>query len=52
MPNKICNYPIDYESVDKIDFWVFEEEPTLELDIEEIESVLYNENAIPIVDNL
>lgn len=44
--SKIC-----YESIDKIDFCVFEEEPTHELDNEEIDSVLYHKNAIPIVDD-
>lgn len=51
-PEKICYDPIDYESIDTIDFWVLEEEEEAppELDIDEIENLLYRgDNAIPIV---
>lgn len=44
--------PIDYESIDDIDFWVVEEEEPPELDIDEIENALYNANARPVDDIL
>ncbi|KAK2395574.1 hypothetical protein QL285_057300 [Trifolium repens] len=47
---KIYYYPIDYESIYDIDFWVNEEAPP-ELDINEIENILYHEDAIPIVES-
>ncbi|KAK2388537.1 hypothetical protein QL285_062213 [Trifolium repens] len=47
---KIYYDPIDYESIDDIDFWVNEEAPP-ELDINEIENLLYHEDAIPIVES-
>ncbi|GAU51453.1 hypothetical protein TSUD_413500 [Trifolium subterraneum] len=50
-PRKICYDPIDYESIDNIDFWVVEEEAPPELDIHEIENLLYHDNAIPIVED-
>ncbi|KAK7293059.1 hypothetical protein RJT34_15920 [Clitoria ternatea] len=42
--------PIDYESIDKVDFWVTEEEPQPEFghDDMDIENVIYQDNAIPI----
>ncbi|GAU21482.1 hypothetical protein TSUD_242050 [Trifolium subterraneum] len=49
-PNKIYYDPVDYESIDDIDFWL-NEEAHLELDIDEIENLLYHDYAIPIVDN-
>lgn len=42
--------PIDYESIDDIEFWIMEEEHTSAtpiLDYKEIESLLYNEESIP-----
>lgn len=41
--------PIDYESIDKFDFWVMEDEPEPEPDFanEEIESLIYHDNSIP-----
>lgn len=50
-PNKICYDSTEYESIDKINFFVFEEKPTPGLDIDEIENVLCRENAVPIVDD-
>jgi hypothetical protein len=50
-PKKICYDPIDYEFIDKINFWVFKEEASPQLDINEIENVLYRVNAIPIVED-
>ncbi|CAJ2645630.1 unnamed protein product [Trifolium pratense] len=50
-PKKIYYDPIDYESIDDIDFWVNEDAPP-ELDINEIENLLYHHDAIPIVENL
>ncbi|PNX78135.1 DNA binding protein, partial [Trifolium pratense] len=50
-PKKIYYDPIDYESIDDIDFWVNEDAPP-ELDINEIENLLYHDDAIPIVENL
>ena len=44
--------PIDYESIDKVDFWVTEEEeapPEFGTDDFEIENVIYEDNAIPIL---
>ena len=38
------NYdPIDYESINKIDFWVFEEEEEPFIDHDEIENLLYED---------
>lgn len=45
---KTCHDPIDYELGDKVDFWVTEEETSPELDIDEIENLIYDESAIPI----
>ncbi|XP_039035558.1 uncharacterized protein LOC120172051 [Hibiscus syriacus] len=45
---KPCYDPIDYESIDHVDFWVTEEETPPELDIDEIDNFLYHENAIPV----
>ncbi|KAJ1391324.1 hypothetical protein SESBI_36715 [Sesbania bispinosa] len=41
--------PIDYESIDKVEFWVVEEEAPPEFDVDDIENVIYQDNAIPIV---
>lgn len=40
--------PIDYASIDKIEFWVVEDEEPPFLDHEEIENALYEEGAYPI----
>ncbi|KAF2322650.1 hypothetical protein GH714_026613 [Hevea brasiliensis] len=42
--------PIDYECIEKIDFWIVEEEPPPELDTEELEEALYQEDAILITE--
>lgn len=54
IPTKTSYDPIDYESIDDIDFWVLEDEetPEPELDIDEIENALYNANARPVGDIL
>lgn len=36
--------PIDYESIDKTDFWVVEESGEAELDYDEFENALIEEN--------
>jgi hypothetical protein len=43
--------PIDYERIDDIEFWIMEEDTnsTPILDADEIESMLYNEESIPII---
>ncbi|KAK8952239.1 hypothetical protein KSP39_PZI004582 [Platanthera zijinensis] len=41
--------PLDYTSIDSVDFWVVEEEPTPELNYNEIENEVYAENTMPIV---
>ncbi|XP_073046060.1 uncharacterized protein [Primulina eburnea] len=46
-----CQDPIDYESIDKTDFWVMEEEEENSspiLDIDELDDMLYGEEALPI----
>ncbi|XP_039048882.1 uncharacterized protein LOC120189745 [Hibiscus syriacus] len=45
---KPCYDPIDYESIDHVDFWVIEVETPPELDIDEIDNFLYHENAIQV----
>lgn len=53
MQHKRRSYdPIDYEFIDKLEYWVTEEEAPPEFDDQdhEIENVLYQDNAIPIVD--
>ncbi|KAJ1415254.1 hypothetical protein SESBI_18209 [Sesbania bispinosa] len=42
--------PVDYESIEKVDFWIVEEETPPELDIDdiELENVIYQDNAVPI----
>ncbi|KAF2308868.1 hypothetical protein GH714_022331 [Hevea brasiliensis] len=42
--------PIDYECIDRIDFWIVKEEPPSKLDMEEVEVVLYQEDVIPIIE--
>ncbi|XP_073021727.1 uncharacterized protein [Primulina eburnea] len=46
-----CQDPIDYESIDKTDFWVMEEEEENSspiLDIDELDEIIYGEEAFPI----
>ncbi|KAK7267397.1 hypothetical protein RIF29_20069 [Crotalaria pallida] len=41
--------PIDYESIDNVDFWVVEEEASPEFDVENLgDDVIYQENGTPI----
>ena len=40
--------PIDYESIDKMEFWIVEDEEPPCLDYEELEAALYEEGAYPI----
>ncbi|KAK2370307.1 hypothetical protein QL285_083366 [Trifolium repens] len=58
-PGKVFNKngtydPIDYERIDDIEFWIMEEDTnsTPILDANEIESMLYNEESIPIIGRL
>ncbi|KAI3450536.1 hypothetical protein Pfo_007201, partial [Paulownia fortunei] len=47
---KNCYDSIDYESIDKIDLWVMEEEEensSLMLDIDELNNMLYGEQSLP-----
>ena len=39
--------PIDYECIDKTDFWVVEEEPEGELDYNELENMVDEEEHEP-----
>ncbi|RVW34274.1 hypothetical protein CK203_092972 [Vitis vinifera] len=40
--------PIDYACIDEIDFWIVDEDQPAELDVEELENLLYEEGLIPI----
>ena len=40
--------PIDYESIDKTEFWIVEDEEPPCLDYEELEAALYEEGAYPV----
>lgn len=45
--------PIDYESIEDNEFWVMEEDDSPLLDYDELEKMLYDDQAIPNnVDNL
>ncbi len=35
--------PIDYECIDKIEFWVVEEDPSPEIEIDELEEAISHE---------
>ena len=49
--NKKRTYdPIDYACIDKIDFWIVDEDEPRELDVEELENLLYEEGLIPIIE--
>ncbi|RVW20428.1 hypothetical protein CK203_112414 [Vitis vinifera] len=41
--------PIDYACIDETDFWVVDDDQPTELDIEELENLLYEEGSIPIM---
>ncbi|KAL8529886.1 hypothetical protein ACS0TY_007085 [Phlomoides rotata] len=49
---RICYDPIDYESINKMNFWVVEEEeenhPPI-IDVDELNNILYGEDDIPII---
>ncbi|RVW33402.1 hypothetical protein CK203_094265 [Vitis vinifera] len=40
--------PIDYACIDETDFWIVDEDQQVELDVEELENLLYEEKSIPI----
>ncbi|KAL6342918.1 hypothetical protein AAG906_016938 [Vitis piasezkii] len=40
--------PIDYACIDETDFWIVDEDQQVELDVEELENLLYEEESIPI----
>ena len=41
-------HPIDYACIDETDFWIVDEDQQVELDVEELENLLYEEKSIPI----
>ncbi|KAJ7970826.1 DUF659 domain-containing protein [Quillaja saponaria] len=49
--HKRTNDPIDYECIDKTDFWVIEEEAPSELTSEDIDHAIYQDEAAPIFNN-
>ena len=44
--NKRPNDPVDYESIDKIEFWIVDEDPECELDIDELEEILEEHSKV------
>lgn len=44
---KRCFDPIDYESIEENEFWVMEEDDSPLLDYDELENMLYDDQAIP-----
>ena len=47
--NKKRSYdPIDYACIDEIEFWIIDEDELGELDLKEMENLLYEEGSIPI----
>ena len=40
--------PIDYACIDETDFWIVDDDQPIELDVEELETLLYEEGLIPI----
>ena len=47
--NKKRTYdPIDDAYIDEIDFWIVDEDQPTELDVKELENLLYEEGSIPI----
>ena len=45
---KITYDPIDYASIDETDFWIVDKDQPIELDVEELKNLLYEEGSIPI----
>ena len=41
-------YPIDYTCIDEIEFWIIDEDEPGELDLEEMENLLYEEGFLSI----
>ena len=47
--NKKRSYdPIDYACIDETEFWIIDEDEPRELDLEEVENLLYEEGSLPI----
>ncbi|PKU67583.1 hypothetical protein MA16_Dca018886 [Dendrobium catenatum] len=47
------NYdPLDYTSIEMVDFWVLDEEPVSELILENLENEIYAEDVIPVAEEL
>ena len=47
--NKKRSYdPIDYACIDETKFWIIDEDELGELDLEEVENLLYEEGSLPI----
>ena len=40
--------PIDYAYIDETEFWIIDEDESGELDLEEMENLLYDEEYLPI----
>ena len=47
---KIIYDPIDYACIDETDIWIVDEDQPTDLDVEELENLLYEERSIPIND--
>ena len=46
--NKKRSYdPIDYACIDETEFWIIDEDESGELDLEEMENLLYEEGSFP-----
>ena len=45
---KISNDPIDYACIDETEFWIIDEDEPRELDLEEVENLLYEKGFLPI----
>ncbi|KAF7823796.1 uncharacterized protein G2W53_021940 [Senna tora] len=41
--------PIDYESIENIEFWITDEDTSPFLDYDELENMIYDEQAVPII---
>ena len=49
--NKKRTYdPIDYACINENNFWMVDEDEPRELDVEELENLLYEEGLIPIIE--
>ena len=47
--NKKISYdPIDYACIDETEIWIIDEDEPRELDLEEVENILYDEGYLPI----